>query len=283
MASVIFQNIVDKINTSSENINNYFGHIDSYDNNMYNIISKIPKYNLIVYIFIVLVIYAFVNNLNIRLNEILTWIVCVIVLYFLIKKDYSDFISYTNDKSIQLKFLHAFMFEGKDFDYAKENNIIIKPVDSIQKSYLYLNPLIVQLFYNLREYSQYNISSYTNALIHSNNIIGLEYQARIGLDRKYYNYEQAVDELRKALNEINAVIYNLPSTIVSYTKFNNSIKILHGLLNKHIYDMGQIFKNDNKGEDLNLYKMPDSFYDEYFKIAPNNTNDKDYISTFDVY
>jgi hypothetical protein len=221
MASVIFQNIVDKINTSSENINNYFGHIDSYDNNMYNIISKIPKYNLIVYIFIVLVIYAFVNNLNIRLNEILTWIVCVIVLYFLIKKDYSDFISYTNDKSIQLKFLHAFMFEGKDFDYAKENNIIIKPVDSIQKSYLYLNPLIVQLFYNLREYSQYNISSYTNALIHSNNIIGLEYQARIGLDRKYYNYEQAVDELRKALNEINAVIYNLPSTIVSYTKFNN--------------------------------------------------------------
>jgi hypothetical protein len=175
------------------------------------------------------------------------------------------------------------MFEGQDYDFAKENNIIIKPVDSIQKSYLYLNPLLVELFYNLREYSQYNISSYTNALIHCNNVIGLEYQSKIGLDRKYYNYDMAVDECRKALNEINAIIYNLPSTIVSYTKFNESIRILHGILNKHIYNMGQIFKNENKGKDLNLYTMPDNFYDEYFKIAPNNTFEKDYISTYNVY
>ena len=283
MASVIFQNIVDKINTSSENINSYFSNIDSYNTNLYDIFTKIPKYNVIIYVLIVLLIYSFIGGLNIRLNELLSWFICLVVIYFLVKKDYSEFIDYTNKKEIQLKFLHAFMFEGKDYDFAKENNIIIKPVDSIQKSYLYLNPLLVELFYNLREYSQYNISSYTNALIHCNNVLGLEYQCRIGLDRQYYNFELAVEESGKALNEINAIIYNLPSTIVSYTKFNESIRILHGILNKHIYNMSQIFKNNNKGKDLDLYKMPDNFYDEYFKISPNNTYNKDYISIYNVY
>ena len=86
MENIIFKNIYDNINTSTYNINNYFDNIDSYNNNMIDILFKLPKYNLIIYIFIVAIIYNFINRLNIRLNEILTFLFCLLVIYLLIKK-----------------------------------------------------------------------------------------------------------------------------------------------------------------------------------------------------
>ena len=283
MTSIIFQNIIDKITSTSKNINNYFDNSDYYNTNIYDIIYKMPKYNIIFYIFLVFIIYNFIARLNIRLNEVLSWIICLVVVFVLIKKDYAEFINYTNSKELQLKFLHDLMFNNKDVEFAKEDNIIIKPANSINKSYLYLNPLLVELFYNLRDYSQYNVSSYTNCLIHCNNVIGLHYQSTIGLNRQYYNYEMAIAELKKALNEFNSVIYNLPSSIMGYNKFANSINLLHGLLNKHILDMSFVFKNKNKTHDLDLYSMPDNFYEEYFKISRNDTQEKNYMSVFNVY
>ena len=84
MSSIIFENIINKINNSTENINSYFENIDIYNTNIYDIIDKIPKYNIIIYIFIIFLIFNFVSRLNIRLNEILTWIICILLLYFLI-------------------------------------------------------------------------------------------------------------------------------------------------------------------------------------------------------
>jgi DNA polymerase III delta prime subunit len=46
---------------------------------------------------------------------------------------------------------------------------------------------------------------------------------------------------------------------------------------------GNLFKSINKLDDINLHKMPDNFYDEYFIISPNDTETKNYHSTFDMY
>lgn len=282
MENIIFQNVIDKVNTASENVTNYFDKIDYYDNNIYNLITKLPKSNIIIYIFIIFFIFNFISRLEIRLNEILVWIICLVLIYILLKKDYTDFIDYTIIKKNQLKFLHKLMFNGP-WDYERETNIIIKPLNSNNKSYLYLNPLIVQFFYNIREYSQYNISSYVNSLIHCNNVIAYDYQSKLGLSNGYENYTVAIEEVKKALNELNSVIYNLPSSIVTYNKFGDSIKMLHSLLNQHITNMANIFKDKNKTTDINLHNMPDNFYDNYFKISANDTREKGYISTFNMY
>ena len=283
MSSIIFENIINKINDSTQNINSYFENIDIYNTNIYDIIDKIPKYNIIIYIFIIFLIFNFVSRLNIRLNEILTWIICILLIYFLIKKDYTQFILYTQDKKKQLNFLHKLVFNNKDIDYAKINNIIVKPIGNDQKSYLYLNPLIVQFFFNIREYSQYNISSYINSIIYANNVIGLDYQSKIGINRMYLNYESAIEETKKSLNELNSVIYSIPSTVQSYNKFDKSVKVLHGLLNKHIYDMSILFKNENKTKEITISTMPNNFYDDYFAISSDDTKTNDYISTFNMY
>lgn len=280
--NIIFKNIFDKISESSDNINNYFKNIDKYDTNIYDIISTLPKYNLIIYIFIIFLIYNFVSKLEIRLNEILIFLICIILIYFLIKKDHSKFIEFTDIKKVQLDYIHSLIF-NKKFQYSIKLDSIMKPPNIINISYLYLNIPLVDFYYNIRENSRYNISGYLNSIIHSNNVIGLDYQSEIGLNRTYLNYQTAIDETKQALNELNSCIYNLPSTIISYNKFNDSIKILHGLLNQHILNMSEIFKNNNKIKDINIYSKPDNFYEDYFIIADDDTKMKDYMSVFNMF
>lgn len=280
--NIIFKNIFDKISESSDNINNYFKNIDRYNTNIYDIISTLPKYNLIIYIFIIFLIYNFVSKLEIRLNEILIFLICIILIYFLIKKDYSKFIEFTDIKKVQLDYIHSLIF-NKKFQYSIKLDSIMKPANIINISYLYLNIPLVDFYYNIRENTRYNISGYLNSIIHSNNVIGLDYQSEIGLNRTYLNYQTAIDETKKALNELNSCIYNLPSTIISYNKFNNSIKVLHGLLNQHILNMSKIFKNDNKVKDINIYSKPDNFYEDYFVIADDDTKMKGYMSVFNMF
>lgn len=283
MSSIIFKNIIDKIGTSSSNINNYFENIDTYNTNIYDILSKLPKSNLIIYILIVFCIYNFISRINIRLNEILSYIICLAVIYLLANKDYKEFINYTNIKKDQINFINKLIFNGKIWDYVKKNNIFIESLNLTEKSYLYLNPAIVEFFYNLRLYSKYNISSYINSIIHCNNIIRIDYETKLGLNSEYYNFQIALDEKKKALNELNSLIYNLPSTIVSYNNFNDSIKILQSLLNKPINDMAVLFININKTKEMSTSSRPDNFYEENYFISDDNTKTSDYISTYDMY
>lgn len=280
--NIIFENVIDKINLTSTNINSYFNKIDFYNVNIYDIVSKIPKYNLVIYIFIIFLIYNFITRLTIRLNDILFFLISTLLIYFLIKKDYTTFINYVDDKKIQLDFLHKLIF-NKEFKYSSSLNTIITPIDLINISYLYLNPLIIDFYYNMRNAIIYNISAYIESVIHANNVIGLEYQFTIGINNTYLNYQVAIEEVKESLNNFNSMIYMMPSTIVNYNKFKDSIKILHKLLNQHIQKIGDILKSENKLKEINLFKMPDDFYDQYNIISPDNTKTKDYISIYDMY
>ena len=283
MDNIIFDKIINKVNDTAVNINSYFSNIDYFNTNIYDIIEKIPKYNVIIYIFIIFLIYNFVSRLNIRLNEILSFLICLILIYYLVKRNYSQFIKYTEVKQNQLNFLHDLIFENKDYEYASLNNLLVKPIGKDKKTYLYLNPAIVDFFYNLRNYAILNINAYVDSIIHCNNVIGLEFQSKIGIDRKYSNYQLAIEESNKALNSLNCVIYNLQSTMYSYNKFDKSRLILQGLLNKHIEDMGILFKNENKTQEINVGMMPDNFFDEYFKIKANDINTPEYIPIYNIY
>ena len=280
--NIIFENVIDKINLTSTNINSYFDKIDLYNINIYDLFRKIPKYNLIIYIFILFLIYNFITRLTIRLNDILFFFISISLIYFLIKKDYTNFINYVDDKKIQLDFLHKLIF-NKEFKYSSSLNTIITPMDLINISYLYLNPLIVDFYYNLRNGITYNISAYIDSVIHANNVIGLEYQFTIGINKTYLNYQVAIEEVKESLNNFNSMLYNMPSTIVSYNKFKESMKILHKLLNSHIDKIGKILKSENKLKEIDLFKMPDDFYDQYNIISADNTKTKDYISVYDMY
>ena len=283
MSDIIFQNIIDTVNSASQNINSYFTNFDIYNNNLYDIFYKLPKYNLVIYLFIILLINSFIGGLNIRLNEIMTFLVCVLIIFYLMNKDYKEFINFSIKKKKQLDFLHKLMFNNHNWVMEKKDELVLRPVSSSEKSYLYLNPLLIELFYNCREYSQYNISAYVNSIIHANNVIGMEFQLKIGLDHQFYNYDMAIDETNKSLNEFNSIIYNLPSALLAYTKFKEMTHKLHQLLNQHLLDMSVLCKNRNKLKEINISSMPDNFYDREVYIAPNDMSTSDYNNPYNSY
>jgi hypothetical protein len=283
MASIIFQNIIEKVNSASQNVSNYLNNIDTYNSNIYTTLDRLPKYNVVLYILIIFLIYNFVYKYTINLNDIFILLICILIINYLMKKDYTQFMDFTNKNKIELQFLNKLMFNSDKYTNGQETNVILQGDISTKKTYLYLNPLIIRFFYNIREYSQYNISSYVNSLYHCNNVIALDYQTKIGLNRQYYNYETAINESKKALNELETVIYTLPSAIMTYNKFNDSIRILQGLLNEHLISMSTIFKYENKVNDLQNTSRPDNFYDENFTISANDMETDGFISTYNMF
>lgn len=283
MNDFIFTDIIEKISLSSDNINNYFRNADYYNTNIYDIMTKLPAYNIIIYIFIIFIVFFILNKLTIRLNEILFFLISTLLIYFFIQKDYSDFIKFTDNKKLQLEFLHKLIFNSRFVDDASLLNNLLKPEDKSNLSYLYLNPLIVQFYYDIRYTVRYNSSAYIRSIIHTNNLLAINYKSKFGLNRSYLNFETAIVESQSALNELNSVIYKIPSTIISYKKYNDSIKLLHSLVLEVLLDTANDFKNDNKTQELNNDRMPNSFYETYFDVQADYTKVKEYISTYNVY
>jgi len=282
MTSIIFQNVIDNVFNSANNINSYFENYDKYQTNIYQLINTLPNEYIVIYIFIVFLLYNFILRFNISSGHIYSLLITIIIMYFIINNNYFNFMNYTIQKSTDLKFLHKLMYDNKDnFISSNSVNFFLTPIKPYEISYLYLNPALIQVFISIKDISSLNISSYVDSLYHSNNVIGIDHQSSIGLNRDYLNYNTAVLEKNKALNSLNSAIYNLPESYVP--KYMKAIKILHGLLNEHLNSIGNYFKNINKLNGLKVDNVPDDFYDINFIISPDDTKTRDYISTYNMY
>jgi hypothetical protein len=282
MTSIIFQNIIDNLFDSTNNINSFFDNYDKYDTNIYNLLNKLPKEYIVIYIFCIFLLYNFISRLNINIGHVYSLLITVIFIYFCANNNYFNFMDYTNKKKTDLKFLHKLMYDNRD-KYITSNsvNFFITPIKPYEISYLYLNPALIQVFISIKDISSLNISSYVDSLFHCNNVIGIEAQSKIGLNRNYLNYNSAVLEKNRALNALNSAIYNLPESIVP--KYMKSIELIHGLLNEHLKNIGNYFKNVNKLNGMQNDRVPDDFYDVDLLISPDDTKTKNYISTYDMY
>lgn len=282
MASIIFQNFIEELYRSSKNTNNEIEKNKFYGVDFFETLQRIPSDNLIIYIGVIFLIFNFVNRFNVGLNQIFAFLISIIVLYFLVRIDYSDFTTYTKEKHSQLKFLHKLMFENKEaYIWASPNNLLSPPMHPYEKSYLFLDPLIVELFFRVRDISSYNINAYVNSLYCCNNILGIEYEIKLGLNREYLNYSSALFEKEQAMNALNSCIYDVPA---GYTpKAMKAISILQSLLDSHLRNIGKYCKNENVVNEFTIASKPDDFYDINFVISPDDTKTRDYNSTYNMY
>ena len=86
MSSIIFNNYLEKSNNTNRKINEFLDKKDLYIPNIYNILNTIPGNNIIYYFLIILLVYAFLKNREIRLNEIFIFLISVILIYLLVQK-----------------------------------------------------------------------------------------------------------------------------------------------------------------------------------------------------
>ena len=272
MSSLIFNNYLENSNDTSKKIREFLDKKDLYIPNIFNVINTIPRYKIIYYIFIVLLIYAFFRDRTIRLNEIFIFLVSVILIYFLIQKDYINFIQFTDNKKIQMKFLEKMMFSTNNYEKEIIGGESLTLNDyTTGKSYLYYDSIIVEFYYNIRDFINYDISSYINSLKSTNNLLKISFQSKNLKQRLKENYEEAIIEKNKALNYLSYSTFTIPIHDNSYKKYKESINILHQRLNAHIDNMSILFKDITVERNKNdLYYLPKDVFEKDNDVQPNN-------------
>jgi hypothetical protein len=283
MDNIIFSKLYQKTNDVINNLNNTLDDNNKYKTDIVDLMYEIPGYYMIIFIFISFLIYFVFSQLTIRLNDILIFLIIIVFFYVMLKSNSRVFYNYIKEKDVKLKFLHKLMFDTDNWSNNNtNNNLNVKPENYFKKSYLYLNPSIIDLYYNVRYYSQFNIQSYINSLNHTNNLLKLSYESK-QFNLNPYNYSIAIDEMNNSLNEFSTIIYNLPLSGEAYKKEHSAILLLRSLLTSELEDMNIIYKNNNKTDEININSYPDDYYDSVFTISSNDTKDLQYLPNYNIY
>lgn len=280
MSELIIRKIIGDIGKSSQVIIDNFDKLIRSNGNIYTTIDNIPNYNKLYYVFIFIGILYLTTRYDIKLNFILGLLLSVILIHYLISRDNVLQDNFIDDKDLQLKFLNNLLFDNNDKYVTSviNDNFNIQP--PFEQSYLYLNPLIIQFFYNTRENSQYNLSNYISSLSKINDILALSFQMNIGVENPYQNYKTIKKLYNDALNSYHSIIYSLPSDKIVYKKFNSSLKILQSLLIKHLDDAAVICKLKNNKEDININTLPNSILDSDISEDDTKTEGFSYNYSF---
>ena len=280
MSELIIRKIIGDIGKSSQVIIDNFDKLIRSNGNIYTTIDNIPNYNKLYYVFIFIGILFLTTRYEIKLNFILGILLSVILIHYLISRDNVLQDNFIDDKDLQLKFLNNLLFDNNDKYVTSviNDNFNIQP--PFEQSYLYLNPLIIQFFYNTRENSQYNLSNYISSLSKINDILALSFQMNIGVENPYQNYKTIKKLYNDALNSYHSIIYSLPSDKIVYKKFNSSLKILQSLLIKHLDDAAVICKLKNNKEDININTLPNSILDSDISEDDTKTEGFSYNYSF---
>lgn len=282
MSDFVFSRYMDETSKTSRHLNHYFDHFEEYNSNLYQILEQIPKGNLVHYIYIIAILFFLFSFYEIKLNHILVLLLSILIIGYLIQKDFGDFNQYTSQKKDQLKFLNRLCFDGQHWrNFGPKNDMNIKPM--VKESYLYLNPLVVEFFFNIREFTQYNMSAYVDCVLHVNHVMKLHQDIKQGLENPFANLDLAKEEIASSLNSLESIIYKLPISVVSDHKYSHSVKILQSILTKYTIEMEQMCQRINKKRGYNAITKPDDQLNSSFDVSPNDTTTRDYNASYDLF
>jgi len=285
MADIVLDRFIFNTDKTNNNISNFIENKDEYFANIYKVLSTIPDNYILQYFFIIIIVYAFFKNRDIRLNEIFVFLICLVIIYILAQRNYNDFFKFTKIKHNEIKFLNNIMFDGIKTMKGEFSEFSDIDTSNLKKSYLYYDPLIISLMYNLKSYIQFNIQSYSSCLFHINDFLKLCYQANDLTNNLVENYESLIILKNKSLNELSTLIYSIPTSTMTYNKLQSSVNLLHELLNRHIDVVSKLFQ-DKVSYDINsdAYIPLDIFEkhkDTY--IAPNDMKLNNYQPSYNLY
>ena len=94
------------------NINNYFEKFEIYNSNLYQILNQIPQYNIVQYLFIGAIIYFIFSFYNIEIKHLFILFISILIIGYLIQKDFGDFNQYISFKKRELLFFWIDAHEG---------------------------------------------------------------------------------------------------------------------------------------------------------------------------
>lgn len=244
----------------------------------YQVYQSLPENRKIMYPLIILFIFLFLSRILINLNHIFSLLISVLIVMWLITNDAFNQVERVAEESEQTNYLQGIL-QIDSYDTINDDHIVRPPVFGyhLDKDYK-----ITDFYYRLRDYANFNISSYKKSMFNSNNLLGLEEFVN-HLDHSIKNpqqiLEQAEVEFRDALNNLHSLIYSIPSTKLTNYTFNNALKKLEFLLIQHLDNIKNLAKLKFDTCQLNCDSKPIHDYHAY----NNDNKSKGYSQHFSVY
>jgi len=241
----------------------------------YHTYQSMPNNRKIFYTFLTFAVFLFFSQ---RINHIFALVIVIIVIGWVFSSDtfhQENILSFENEK---LDFLNSLLYTDS---YATINDDFnIKPPD--YGSHLDKDNQIVDFYYHLRDYFNYNQTAFRKSLLNTNILLGIENFIN-HLDyapKNIHEYlESAELEYKEALNNMHTVIFNIPSTRITNYTFNNSLKNLEYLLIQHLDNIKNLVKK--KFDTCEISNTSKPIHDYY--ADPNDQKSKGYSMNYSLY
>ena len=244
----------------------------------YELYHSLPSNRKIMYPLIMLFIFLFFSRLFINLNHIFSLLFTVIIIAWIMTGDSFNQLHEATKESVQKDYLDGMIY-ADNYDSINDDHIIRPPIFG---SHLVDDPKIMDYYYRLKDYANYNLPSYRKSLLNSNNLLGIENfinHLDHAIKKPHQLLEQAETEYKEALNNMHSVIYSIPSTRFTNYTFNNSLQNLELILIQHLDNIKNLAKLKFDVCEISTESKP---IHDYF-AEPNDQKSKGYSMNFSMY
>jgi len=258
MSNIVLKKVIKDIGENAEDTvyqNDFVGFFKK--NGIYEIVRILGANQMIFIMLVCIFVYGFISHTSISISNIYGFILAGIVFFFMVTKWKEGATVFYQDKQRKLLFLNNILSdttEALPSGALASNNKSFQ--DDSPKSYLYLNPAVVDLYYNHREFCNYSFAEYRNSLIACNQLILLGENIKISVANRGNQYEEAQMVKQKCLNHYQSIIYGLPSSGMLNKRFNESMQLLQKVLAKVIYDIEEEVEALNRQNGVNTEYYP---------------------------
>lgn len=142
----------------------------------------------------------------------------------------------------------------------------------------HMDPDLINLFYNIKEFRAYNTEAYDQCLIAVDNMLKVVAELEVGVYHCKDNLDIVRDQANKALNHLHTVIYKSPIPKAVTLKVQKSLKALQILLRRHIDNCVLICQKQYKDKEIDI----DTHFIYNKGPRPDDTQKAEY-SNFDMY
>ena len=264
---IILSKLIERISNTTTSPHSNIDTTDGRELFSYKNISNTSNNELFIYFIIVILVFFGISKYTISLNIIFSIIVSYGLLYFILSKDNYIKEIYNNNTELKLRFL--------------ENLMINKSDNQQLTSYLYLNPPIIEFYYNTRENITYNMSNFRESLISVNNMLMLDEQSK-DLNNPFSAYISIQELSTETLNHYQSIIHSMPYNKEVFDKFNKSLSILQSLLLNIVNNVKKKCQNKNK-RNITTDTIPDSILANESVIKSDDTKSYKYSNNYNFY
>lgn len=243
------------INKYNEKIDELSNKIKSIvENSIYYKLSSINSYELFNYILVIIITITIINYFNLPLKGFIGLFIGIIIVYIYYNKKILESQTYKNDLDIKLE--------------------LIKPRPKLFNKY----PELINLFFNIREFYNYNNKAITNCIKNVEYILQIYSDIQNGIKYCDKNVDVVKNLKQNALNDLHSVIFSLENNKILEKKLKKALDELHKILNyfenkminicnKNIDDYGYTYEkkyiNKNEPKAYNLSLQNTDFYEIY--------------------